>query len=197
MADGSTQIEKSKPVLIAIGGLSGSGKSTLAQAFSKAAGVVLIDSGSILKEMFGATPTAMLLPHAYSAKVRKRVQRHMDDRCRKHLRAGRSVVMSQTFIRAENRARTEAIANDLGVAFHGIWLDTDLATQFKRVSPPTEGVSDATTKVILKQAKILAESGPVHWKRVDAGQPADGVFREAAAPIAERIPAKARASLLL
>ena len=103
----------------------------------------------------------------------------MEDRCRRHLRKGRSVVLSQTFIRAENRECAEAIANKLGVAFHGIWLDTDLETQLKRTASP-DSTSDASLKVVLKQAKILAASGPVQWKTIDAGQPAEAVFREAA-----------------
>jgi uncharacterized protein len=180
MADRSNQFDNGAPVLIAIGGLSGSGKTTLAQTFGMASRRVLIDSNRMLKEMLGVSPTAKLPPQAYTAKIRQRLSNYMNRRCRDHLRAGRSVVLSQTFVRAESRARAEDMANELGVAFHGIWLDTDLETQFKRVTSGKGGIPDSSPQVILKQAQILASSGPVRWTVIDARQPADAVLREAA-----------------
>jgi hypothetical protein len=68
----------------------------------------------------------------------------------------------------------------LGVAFHGIFLNADLATRIKRVGARTRDASDADAGVARAQEDY--DLGDLGWTRIDAsGTPDDTLARTKAA----------------
>ena len=180
-----TQTGHKPPLFIAVGGLSGSGKSTLARALAAALpDAVMIDSDVTRKEMFGVARDQRLPPEAYASEVTQKMCDLMEERCRKYLAEGKSVVMSQTFHFPGIRERQEDIAAGQGARFLGIWLEADVGVLCDRVTKRKGDASDASAEIVKMQSQF--PSGPVLWSVLDASQPPEDVFRAAMALVSSR-----------
>jgi len=159
------------PRLIAVGGLSGAGKSALAAAIApklgRAPGALWLRSDAERKSMFGVEETARLPASAYSEEATREVYRRIDDKARRALSAGHSVVLDATFASSRERRLAAGVATEAGVAFVGLFLEAPLETRLARASKRQGDASDADAAVAAAQrADPLQEFG---WTSLSAG----------------------------
>ncbi len=165
----------SPPRLIAVGGLSGVGKSALAGALAprigRAPGALWLRSDVERKSMFGVEEMDHLPEADYSPDVSREVYRRIDDKARRALRAGHSVVLDATFASAGDRAAVARGASEIGVSFDGVFLGAPLETRLARLAHRRADASDADARVARAQrADPLHERG---WSPIDASQDRD------------------------
>lgn len=164
--------------LIGIGGMSGTGKTTLAAALAKAVpNAVHIDSDRTRKEIFGVSETTRLPPEAYAPEVTQRVIDEMGRKTKENLAAGRTVILSATFLSPQARAEQERLAAECGAPFIGLWLRADLKILFDRVSQRVGSASDAGVEIVEMQSK--KPPGDIRWAVIDAALPRGRVLAEA------------------
>ena len=198
-ADGKTAIETSArkyfdfarrliapaaPKLIAVGGLSGTGKSVFARALAPdiapAPGAVLLRTDVERKTLFGKDEHDKLPADGYSPEATERVYAAVTDKARRAVAAGHSAIVDGVFAKPQERAAVEQCAQALGVAFHRLFLDADLATRLDRVGARSRDASDADPAVALTQENY--DLGALDWTRVDAsGTPEQTLARARAA----------------
>jgi hypothetical protein len=168
-------LQRSKPRLIAIGGLSGSGKSTVAAGlagdFAPAPGARHLRSDVLRKTMMRVAPETKLPPSAYTEEVSNAVYRIMREQAGEALTAGYSAMVDATFIDAGERAAMAQVAARAGMAFIGLWLTAPDAVLLDRVARRRGDSSDAD-RVVLEQ-QLKADLGGMNWRKVDvSGDPA-------------------------
>jgi len=95
------------------------------------------------------------------------------------------------FAKPQERAVMQRSANALGVPFHGLFLDADLATRVARVGARSGDASDADAAVARAQESY--DLGALDWERVDASGTPDQTLARALAAL-ERLTRSARAS---
>jgi predicted kinase len=158
------------PMLVAVGGLSGTGKSVQARMIAPLPaplpGAVVLRSDVLRKQLFGVNETDLLPAAAYQPEVGRRIYRMLEQRAGQILSQGHSVVIDAVFGREDERAATEAVAQQLNVAFNGIFLTTDLATRQRRIGQRTADASDATAKIAEFQEQY--DIGRLGWATIDA-----------------------------
>jgi len=177
-------IAPSPPRLIAVGGRSGTGKSALARALAPhlapAPGAVVVRSDVERKTLFGRDERDKLSADAYAPAVTARVYAAVADKARRAAAAGHSAIADAVFARPDERALLEQAAQAAGVAFHGLFLDADLATRVARVGARGRDASDADAAVARAQERY--DLGALDWTRVDAsGTPEETMARARAA----------------
>ncbi len=163
------------PRLIAFGGLSGAGKSALAGKLAprigRAPGALWLRSDVERKVMFGVEETDHLPEAAYSSDASREVYRRIDDKARRTLSAGHSVVLDATFASSADRAAAARAAFETGVAFDGLFLEAPLETRLARLLGRRMDASDADARVATAQrADPLDERG---WASMNASQDLD------------------------
>lgn len=173
------------PAMLAIGGGSGAGKTTLARQLAPhfagggdryaGIGAVHLRSDVTRKRLLGLAPEAPAPASAYAAEVSERMLTRMRRDAGAALRAGASVVWDMTFLRHDHRAAAADVAAHAGVAFAGLWLETDSdicaaradARQTRaRSDKGLRDASDADAAIARRQqADPITEPG---WIRLDA-----------------------------
>jgi predicted kinase len=177
-------IEPPPPLLIAVGGLSGTGKSALARALAPglgaAPGAVVLRSDIERKTLFGKDEEDKLPAHAYAPEVTARIYATIADKARRAAAAGHGTIVDGVFAKPRERAVMEPSARAVGVPFHGVFLEADLATRIARVSTRSGDASDADAAVVRTQESY--DLGALDWARVDAsGSPDETLARARAA----------------
>lgn len=174
-------LERSAPVLVAIGGVSGTGKSTLARRVATSnfshAGAIVLRSDAVRKHLFHQSALVPLPKGAYAFRVNKRVFRALCRDAHRALTGGFSVIVDATFLDDERRAQLEDIAAKRQIPFCGLWLEADRDLVMERVSARTSDVSDADRQVICDQ--LARGAGEVTWNRIDANGPPSEVLSSA------------------
>lgn len=170
--------------LIAVGGLSGTGKSTLAAALAPGIGAfpgaVHLRSDVERKRLAGVAQTERLPAEAYTAAASAQVYDVLAERARLALAAGHSVVVDAVFAREAERDCIARVAQRLGAAFDGVWLEGRAEELKSRVAARRGDASDATPAVV--ETQLGYDIGRLDWHRVDAGgSPGDTRARAAAA----------------
>jgi hypothetical protein len=173
-------IEPPPPLLIAVGGLSGTGKSALARALAPrlgaAPGAVVLRSDVERKALFGKDEQDGLPAHAYAPDVTARVYATIADKARRTAAAGHCAIVDGVFAKPQERMVMERSARALGVPFHGLFLEADLATRVARVGGRSGDASDADAAVARAQESY--DLGALDWARVDAsGNPEETLAR--------------------
>src|SRR5262245_62245697 len=167
-------------LLVAVGGLSGTGKSGLARALAPelgvAPGAVVLRSDVERKSLFGKDEHEKLPEAAYAPEVTARVYATIADKARRALAAGHSAIVDAVFAKPQERVLMEQSAQALGLPFHGIFLEVDLATRIARVGSRGRDASDADAAVARAQEGY--DLGTLGWSRVDAsGTPEETLAR--------------------
>ncbi len=161
--------------LLAVGGLSGSGKSTLAKALAEELGgppgAVLLRSDVLRKRLYQVAPEQPLEASAYSEEANQRVIATLLQQTEAALRAGRSVVLDAVSADPQLRHPLGAIAEALECRFTGLWLDAPLETLKARVAARHGDASDASPKVVERQAETIQP--PSDWQHIDASGPTE------------------------
>ena len=119
----------------------------LAPDIAPAPGAVLLRTDVERKTLFGKDEHDKLPADAYSADVTARVYAAVADKARRAVAAGHSAVVDAVFAKPQERAAVEQCARALGVPFHGLFLDADLATRVERVGARSRDASDADAAV--------------------------------------------------
>jgi predicted kinase len=178
-------IEPPPPRLIAVGGLSGTGKSALARALAPdlgaAPGAVVLRSDIERKTLFGKDEQEKLPADAYAPEVTARVYASIADKARRAAAAGHCAIVDGVFAKPQERAVMQRSASALGVPFHGLFLDTDLATRVARVGARSGDASDADAAVARAQESY--DLGALDWARVDASGTPDQTLARAHAAL--------------
>ncbi|MET0634362.1 MAG: AAA family ATPase [Xanthobacteraceae bacterium] len=177
-------IAPAPPVLVAVGGLSGTGKSVLARALAPALGAapgaVLLRSDVERKLLFGKDEHDKLPDAAYAPEVTARVYAAIVDKARRAVAAGHAAIVDAVFAQPHERRLAEQCAATVGVAFHGLFLDADLATRLARIGARSRDASDADAAVARQQDSY--DLGELDWGRIDAsGTPEQTLARVRAA----------------
>jgi uncharacterized protein len=163
-------LQPGKPMLIAVGGLSGSGKSrlgrTLASFVGAAPGARIIRSDVLRKTLAGVDPLTRLEAESYSPEMSHRTYQSVYEQSRSVLNGGHSVIADAVFAKPEERKAIAAIADDLGLVFHGLWLEAPAEVMEKRVTQRTFNPSDADVAVVRQQ--LSYDLGVMEWDRIDS-----------------------------
>jgi len=175
-----------KPVsLVATGGLSGSGKSTFARVcapgLGAAPGAVVLRTDEIRKRLWNVPSLERLPKEAYTPEVSDKVYDELFRDAELVLKAGRSVVVDAVFIKPEQRARAEALAAKLDVAFQGVWLEAPAEVLRARVAARVNDASDADVAVL--ESQLVRDTGDIDWRRVDTVS----AFEDEARALAEQM----------
>jgi aminoglycoside phosphotransferase family enzyme/predicted kinase len=172
------------PAMVAVGGLSGTGKSVLARALAPTLapppGAVVLRSDVTRKSLLGRNEFEQLPSEGYTPEVTARVYATIVERARRTVAAGHSAIVDAVFARPDERAQAERAAAELGVPFHGLFLEADLATRVQRTGARERDASDADAAVA--RAQEAYDLGTLAWHRVDAsGTPGETLERAKAA----------------
>ncbi len=171
---GLRHLSPPRPKLTAVGGLSGSGKSTFARLIAPglgaSPGAVVLRTDEIRKRLLGVGPQASLPASVYSPAFYTQVYDALLSEARTLLEAGRAVVVDATFIQPDLRARVEDLAAQVGVPFHGVWLEAAPEVLAARIAGREGDASDATAATLRMQ--LERDVGVIDWVRVDASVPA-------------------------
>ena len=163
-------MEPGAPRVLAIGGISGSGKTTLARRLAPevgpAPGAVVLRSDIERKRLFGIPAERPLGPKGYTTDANRRVYATLLDRAREIIDAGHGVIVDAVWPDPETSGAIEAVADDAGVPFTGLWLDAPIETLASRLAGRRGDASDATAGVAAGQAQRVTR--PASWVRLDA-----------------------------
>ena len=180
-------LEPAPPRLVALGGLSGTGKTSVARELAPGIGAppgaLHLRSDVLRKALCGVEDLTRLPAETYTRAADHEVYAELAHRARAGLGAGRAVIVDAVYAGPEERAAIEALARDLGVPFHGLWLECPEAVMVARVAARRGDASDATAKVVRRQ--LGYDLGAVSWHRIEVS----GEESEVAAA-AERILAR-------
>ena len=177
-------IAPAPPALVAVGGLSGTGKSVLARALAPelgpSPGAVVLRSDVERKALFGREEHEKLPAGAYAPMVTARVYATIIDKARRVVAAGHVAIVDAVFAQPDERRVVEQSAAILGVAFHGLFLDADIAVRLARVGSRGPDASDADAAIARQQESY--DLRQLDWRRVDAsGSPEQTLARARAA----------------
>jgi hypothetical protein len=169
--------------LIAVGGLSGTGKSTLARRLAcelgPTPGAVHLRSDLERKRLQGVEETVRLAPETYTEAARDRIYAVLYEKARDVLAAGHAAIVDAVFAKPEQRASIEAVATELGVPFHGLWLTAPPERLIERVAARRGDASDATSEVVGHQLGWHLGAFAEAWKEVDASGSAEDTLQKA------------------
>lgn len=170
LANSIEHLNRTAPRLIAVGGMSGTGKSTLAMELAPALGItpgaVILRSDIVRKRLFGQSPETKLPADAYGEETTHRVYEQLAAQAETALRAGYTVITDAAFLRRDERASIEGLADKLGLSFHGLWLEAPDGVLLDRVTARQGDASDADAKIVEMQARY--SFGEIAWSRIDA-----------------------------
>ncbi len=154
-------------MLVAVGGLSGTGKSVLARALAPELGpppgAVVLRSDVERKALFGRQEHEKLPEEAYAPMVTARVYATIVDKARRVVAAGHAAIVDAVFAQPGERRVVEQSAAILGVAFHGLFLDADIAMRLARVGARGRDASDADAAVARQQESY--DLSALDWPR--------------------------------
>ena len=182
------------PQLVAIGGLSGTGKSTLGRALAAdvgpVPGAIHLRSDLERKGLHGVEETERLGSGAYTKEANRKVYATLRTKAREVLAAGHAALVDAVFARPEERAEIEAVAEELGVAFRGLWLAAPPSKLLDRVAARIGDASDATPDVVRQQ--LAGDTGPLtgSWISMDAGGNAASTLAKAREALARSMKVK-------
>ncbi|MEE9613654.1 MAG: AAA family ATPase [Thermodesulfobacteriota bacterium] len=118
-----------RPVVLAVCGLSGTGKSALARSLGHRAGITVLSSDAVRKELHGVAPDEHRFERygegIYSGEATERTYEELMERAGAMAASGRSVILDATFSRGEFLDAAKRAASDAGALFRVVECTAD------------------------------------------------------------------------
>ncbi|MGH1557488.1 AAA family ATPase [Caulobacter segnis] len=129
-------------------------------------GAVVLRTDEIRKRLWGV-PSLQRLPRgAYTPEMSARTYDRLFHDAELCLKAGRSVVLDAVFLKPEERARAEALAQRCDVAFPGRLAGSAAPEVLRaRVAARVNDASDADVAVL--ESQLARDTGEIAWRKVD------------------------------
>lgn len=161
---------RTKPYVVACGGMSGSGKSRVAREISPLIGspfgAVIIRDDMVRKQLAGVPFDAVLGPEYYTPEKEKKVYKEMRRQAKQVLTAGYPVILDALFYDEKERMLAQELAERNHVPFVGVWMEAPLVVRAKRVKTRLNNPSDVkTAEAVEAQLKEL-NPGKITWTHV-------------------------------
>lgn len=161
---------RTKPYVVACGGMSGSGKSRVAREISPLIGspfgAVIIRDDMVRKQLAGVPFDAVLGPEYYTPEKEKKVYKEMRRQAKQVLTAGYPVILDALFYDEKERMLAQELAERNHVPFVGLWMEAPLVVRAKRVKTRLNNPSDVkTAEAVEAQLKEL-NPGKITWTHV-------------------------------
>jgi len=177
---------KSVPILFITTGLVGSGKTALSQALAERMGLVVLSSDVTRKCLAQIPKTEHRFEEydsgIYSPDFSRKTYNAMLAEAKDILAEGGSVIMDASFIKAEERKKAKAIAEEMNAGFHILECKSDEETIHRRLTRRLEqsSVSDGRWEIYLLQKK--------RFEPVVEVPPQKRVIIDTALPVGEIVP---------
>ena len=143
------------------------------------------------KALAGVGEFERLPDTSYTPQARRHIYARLREKAKLTLKAKHSVIVDAVFANASDRQQIEAMADALGVAFTGFWLEADPRRLLARVATRRQDASDATPRVV--EAQLETASKPSRrWRPVNADGSAEQTFQRASAAIGLKASASLR-----
>ena len=177
---------KSVPILFITTGLVGSGKTALSQALAERMGFVVLSSDVTRKRLAQIPETEHRFEEydsgIYSPDFSRKTYDAMLAEAKDILAEGGSVIMDASFVKAEERKRVKALAEEMNASFFILECKSDEETTRRRLSRRLEqgSVSDGRWEIYLLQKKRfepVVEVPPQKRVIIDTTQPIDKMVR--------------------
>lgn len=151
------------PLVLTVWGVTASGKSTVVDVLARAAGLPLLSSDRVRKDLAGVEPTARASAEHYEPAANRRTYRELGARARRHVgRCGGAIIDATFRRRAERRAFSEGFA---AAPSRVLYLECRAPRPVLLTRARLRArVTDATTELVDRQ---LAE-----WEPLDEVAPA-------------------------
>ncbi len=161
---------RSKPCVIACGGMSGSGKSRVAREISPIIGApfgaVIIRDDIVRKQLAGVSFDDVLGAAYYTPEWEKKVYKEMRRQAKQVLSAGYPVILDALFYNEKERLLAQDFAGRNQVSFCGLWMEAPVSARAKRVKTRKNNPSDVkTAKEIEDQLKTF-NPGKIDWCKI-------------------------------
>lgn len=176
------------PRLVVIFGVIASGKTTLARSLGQSLGWPSIHSDQVRKSLAGIPATQRVaVPFGeglYAPAMSGRTYDEMFRQATEHLRAGRSVILDGSFMRAADRQRARKVAAECGAAIFYILCSCSEEETRRRLAHRAgnrEAVSDGREDILTEQQKRfepIDDLDGVPVLQVATDRPADAVLAE-------------------
>ncbi|HYD17453.1 MAG TPA: AAA family ATPase [Patescibacteria group bacterium] len=148
----------------------------------------MFDSDVVHKKMHGVDPKSPLPDTAYTKENIQTFIKHIHSEAERNLRAGKSVIVSGTFLDTVTRHNQEDLARRNGGDFIGIYLHASASVLFERVSKRKDSVSDADKKVLKRQITLNQPKSfrELNWHLINADQAMESIVDTALFHIRQR-----------
>jgi len=173
--------EEPPPLLLITCGLVATGKTALAHALGEAAGMPVISSDVVRKELAGLAPRERRFEPfgrgIYSPRFSERTYKALLERARAALAEGRSVIVDATFDQRRHRQRARELAQAMGARFLCLECRAEEGVIRERLEERLRAgrdASDARWETYEAQKQVfepLAELPPAEQMVVDCDEP--------------------------
>lgn len=151
-----------RPRLIICGGMIGTGKSTIARAIANDAGMGLVATDAVRKQLAGARPTERHYDEyesgLYTPEFTARTYQEQLRQGRQFLEEGRSVVLDATFGKRAHRQAAAALAAEMGAEFWAVECvadEDDLRERLRRREARGGSISDGRWEIYLREKEAF------------------------------------------
>jgi len=163
------------PVVIAVGGLSGSGKSRMARELAPYVGARpgarVARTDVLRKRLAGVDPLTRLDEKGYTREMTRKTYDAMYAETRRAIEQGHSAIADAVFANPRERKAIAGVAKDLGVPFHGLWLEAAPEVMAERVTGRKNNASDADASILARQLEY--DLGAIAWTHIDSSGSGD------------------------
>jgi predicted kinase len=177
-----------RPRLIIIFGLIASGKTTLAQALGQSQGWLVVHSDVVRKSLFGIPTTQRVeVPYGqgiYAPDSSGRTYQEMFRQAQEHLRAGSSVILEGSFMRAVDRRQARELAAFYQAEVFFIFCSCPAEETLRRLArraADRQAISNGRQEILMAQQDIFEPIIDLHEVPVlilETNRPLEAILTE-------------------